>query len=272
MPYLKTKDGTSLSYTCWGAGKTLLLIHGWAMGSDMWEYQIPHLTAKGLRCITYDQRGCGRSDQPGHGYDFDTLADDLATVIEQLDLRDATLAGFSLGGAVVARYLARHGADRVARTVLVGSNTPFLLKGDDNPEGMDRSLVYDPFRAGIIADRPQYLKAVAGPFFGDHVGVKVSEGIQDWAVGLCLQSSATGMLELYRAVNETDFRPDMAAFTVPTLIIHGDSDPFQPLEITAKRSAAAIKNSRLEVYQKASHGLFYTHRDRLNQDLLTFTP
>lgn len=271
MPFITTTDGTSLFYADWGAGRPVVLVHGWAMGAAMWEYQIPFLIAQELRCIVYDQRGCDRSDHPAHGYDFDTLADDLAALLERLDLREATLAGFSLGGGVIARYLARHGSERIARTALIASNTPYLLKTSDNPEGLDRSAVYDGFLAGLRSNRPQLLARAAVAFFGmESPGSEVSSELVRWAVDLCHRSTAIGMLGLYRAVNETDFRPDMAAFTMPTLVIHGDTDPFQPIDATGQRTARAIPASRLEVYAGASHGLFYTHRDRLNSDLLAF--
>jgi non-heme chloroperoxidase len=266
MPFIEVHDGTRLHYADWGSGKPLLLIHGWAIGAAMWEYQIPSLIASGIRCIVYDQRGCGRSDHPSQGYEFSTLADDLAILIERLDLNAVTLAGWSLGGGVVARYLARHGGARVARSILISTNTPFLLKGENNPEGLDRSLIYDPFIAGLLDDRPQLLAKAAPLFFG----APVSPEIIGWAIGLSHTSSAVGMLQLFKAVHETDFRPDMAAFTMPTLIVHGSADPFQPLEATSERSHRAIPGSRLETYEGASHGLFFTHRERLNADLLEF--
>jgi pimeloyl-ACP methyl ester carboxylesterase len=271
MPFIKTSDGTSLFYSDGSEGKPIILIHGWAMGSDMWEYQVPHLTASGLRCIVYDQRGCHRSDQPAHGYDFDTLAADLAEVLGHLDLREVTLVGYSLGGGVIARYLARYGSDRIAQSILVASNTPCLLKTPKNLEGLDRSVVYDGFLAGLQTDRPHLLATTAPAFFGAGPdGVSVSQEIMQWGVGLCHRSSPKGMLDLYRAVNHTDFRPDMAAFTMPTLIIHGDADPFMPIEVSGRRTAQAIPGSQLEVYEGASHGLFFTHKDRLNSDLLAF--
>jgi non-heme chloroperoxidase len=271
MPFIETIDGTSLFYSDRGTGKPALFIHGWAMGADMWEYQIPYLTSQGLRCIVYDQRGCDRSDQPAHGYDFDTLADDLAAVIGHLDLREVTLVGFSLGGGVVARYLTRHGGERIARSVLIASNTPYLLKTAENPEGLDRSVIYDGFLAGLKRDRPHLLASTAPAFFGAGMsGISVSPEIMQWAVGLCHRASPIGMLDLYRAVNETDFRRDMAAFKAPTLVIHGDADPFMPIETSSRRTARVILGSRLEVYAGASHGLFFTHKDRLNGDLLAF--
>ena len=271
MPYFETRDGTRLFYVDWGAGRPVVLVHGLALGSDMWEYQIPFLTENGLRCIAYDHRGCGRSDVPGSGYDFDTLAGDLATLLERLDLRDVSLVSFSLGGGVVARYLTRFGADRIARVALVASTTPYLLKADDNPEGVDRSLIYDAFIAGLRTDRQRLLAEVAVPFFGvDPPGGPVSPEVLRWAVDLCNQSSAKATLDLYRLACESDQRSDMASFTVPTLVVHGDTDAFNPIEATAERTVRAIPGSRLEVYERASHGLFFTHKNRLNADLLAF--
>src|SRR5262249_31342151 len=198
--------------------------------------------------------------------EFDTLADDLAILIERLHLNDLTLAGWSLGGGVMARYLARHGSARVARSLLISTNTPFLLKGENNPEGMERGLIYDPFIAGLRDDRPQFLAKVAPLFFG----APVSPEIIEWGIGLSHTSSAVGMLQRFKAVHETDFRPDMAAFTMPTLLVHGSTDPFQPLEATSERSHRAIPGSRLEIYEGASHGLFFTHKERLNADLREF--
>jgi non-heme chloroperoxidase len=271
MPYIETTDGTRIFYTDWGIGKPLILIHGWAMSSGMWEYQISALTSQGLRCISYDQRGCGRSDQPGYGYDFDTYADDLAAVLRQLRLNAVTLLGYSLGGGVVARYLSRHGSSVTAKAILVASNTPYLLKTADNPDGLDRSILYNNFAAGLHRDRP-HLFAGTGPAFfnAGEPGIAVSGELMHWAADLCHSASPEGMLDLYRAVNETDFRSDMSAFTMPTLVIHGDADPFTPIELSGLRTARAIPGSRLEIYEGASHGLFYTHRDRLNNDILNF--
>jgi len=238
------------------------------MGSDMWEYQIPALVEEGLRCIVYDIRGCHRSDHTGRGYDFDTLADDLAALIAHLDLNGLTLAGYSMGGGILARYLARHGGPRIAKAVLIAANTPFLLQSADNPEGLPPEAVYNQFLAGLQADRQQLLTATAPHFFG--TSSPVSAELMQWAVNLCFRSSAPGMLALYKAVNHTDFRPDMAAFTMPTLILHGDADPFQPIEATGRRAARAIAGSRLEVYGGAAHGLFVTHKERLNTDLTAF--
>jgi non-heme chloroperoxidase len=271
MPFVDAADGTRMYYAEWGTGTPLVLIHGWAMGADMWEYQIPELTANGVRCVVYDQRGCGRSDQPSTGYEFDTLADDLALLLRHLDLRNVTLVGWSSGGGVLTRYFARHGAERVARSVLISANPPFLLKAENNREGLDKSLVYDPFTAGLLHDRPQLLADGTTAFFGiGQPGVSASPEIIRWAIGLWHRSSAQGMLQLFKAVHETDFRDDMRAFMISTLIIHGSADPFLPLEATSSRTHRAIRGSRLEVYKGVSHGLFYTHRKQLNADLIAF--
>ncbi|HYO82347.1 MAG TPA: alpha/beta hydrolase [Bryobacteraceae bacterium] len=268
---VKTSDGIILSVSDRGSGSVIVLVHGWAMDSDMWEYQIPALISSGFRCVSYDQRGCGRSSRPGEGYDFDRLADDLADVLEQRDLSAVTLVGFSLAGGVIARYLSRHGSARICSAVLVAANTPYLLKADDNPDGMDRALVYDHFLAGLQTDRPKLLAEVAPGFFGTgRNGVPASAEIIGWALSLCHRSDAYAMLELYKKVNQTDFRSDMSAFDIPTLLIHGDEDPFQPLEYTARRAAAMIPNSRLQIYVGASHGLFFTHKSDLNRDLADF--
>ena len=271
MPFIDAADGTRIYYAAWGTGTPVILIHGWTTGSDMWEYQLSALTAHGVRCVVYDQRGCGRSDHPSTGYDFDTLADDLAVVVRHLDVNDATFVGFSSGGGVLARYVTRHGTARVARAVLVSTITPFLLKGTNNPEGLDRSVVYDPFTAGLLNNRAQQLADAAPVFFGvGQDGVSVSPEILTWGIGLSRASSALGMIQLYRAVHETDFRPDMRGFAMPTLIVHGSADLFVPLQVSAARTHRAIPGSRLEAYEGASHGLFYTHKTRLNADLLTF--
>jgi pimeloyl-ACP methyl ester carboxylesterase len=270
MPYIEAGDGTNLFYNDWGAGEPVACTHGWAVGGGMWEYQTAPLSRQGPRCIALDRRGCGRSEQPGHGYDFDTFADDLAAVIERLDLRGVTLVGHSMGAGEIARYLSRHGAGRIARVALVSPTTPFVLKTADNPDGVERSF-FDDMIAALNDDRPHYLAASVPAFFGFGLpGVAVSPEIQAWAVGLALQASPKATIDMVRAMSETDFRTDLRAFTMPTLIVHGDSDAGAPVERTGRRTAEAIPGSTLTVYPNASHGPFYTHRDRLNADLLAF--
>ncbi|MGV0029087.1 alpha/beta fold hydrolase [Phormidesmis priestleyi] len=267
---IETRDGISLFHYDWGTGQPVVFVHGWGLGAGMWEYQMTDLSNRGLRCIAYDKRGCGRSDQPGHGYDFDTLADDLASLIEQLDLRNVTLVGFSAGCGDVARYLSRHGMGRIARSVLIGSVTPFLAKTADNPEGIDPS-VFDEMIAALRRDRPRYLAASAPSFFGAGLPtVSVSPELIQWGVGLALQASPKATIEMVRAFSETDFRSDMPAFTMPTLTIHGDQDQNHPIDLTGQKTAQAIPGNQFKVYEGAAHGLFVTHKEQLNRDLLTF--
>ena len=270
MPYIETEDYTRLFYRDWGTGPTVLFLHGWAVGADIWEYQMLPLSRQGLRCIAYDQRGCGGSDDPGHGFDYDTLADDLNKLIRQLDLQQVTLVSHSMGGGVIARYLSRHGADRIDRTVLSAPTTPFLLKTSDNLEGIEKA-VFDDIVARLIADRPQYLADIAPSFFGSGLpGCSTSLELEQWAVGLAMQASAKATVELLRTNSESDLRGDMSAFTVPTLIIHGDADQGNPLQLTGQRTAQMIAGSKLIVYKNAPHGHFITHKDRFNADLRDF--
>jgi pimeloyl-ACP methyl ester carboxylesterase len=270
MPFIETKDGTSLFYKDWGTGKPVLFVHGWCLGADMWEYQMTPLVDAGLRCIAYDVRGCGRSDQPGHGYDLDTLADDLAAVIEHLDLRDVALVGHSMGGAQIVRYLARRGADRTAQVALVSTTAPFLLKTEDNPGGLDE-LVLDDMIVGLRNDRAQWATAIANPWFGNGLpGVSVSPELLDWGVGLFLKASPKAAIDMLRTSFVADLRADTRALAVPTLVVHGDSDMMVPFEVSGRRVAEAIPHSELKVYENASHGPFVSHKDRLNGDLHSF--
>jgi pimeloyl-ACP methyl ester carboxylesterase len=268
-PLVETADGTRLFYKDWGTGAPLVFVHGGQLGADMWEYQMTPLVGEGLRCIAYDRRGCGRSSQPGHGYDVDTLADDLAALLAQLDLRGVTLVGHSNGCGDIARYLSRHGADRVARAVLVAPTTPFLLKTADNPNGLDMN-VFEATIAELINDRPRFLTSFAPIFFSVGLpGVAVSPELAQWGVELALQASPLATIAMTRTFAETDFRPDMRAFTMPTLVIHPAGDQVAPLELCGRRTARAIAGSRLEVYD-TGHGLFITEKERLNRELLDF--
>lgn len=268
--FIEASDRTNLYYKDWGAGRPVLFIAAWSLSSDIWEYQMTYLSGQGVRCIAYDRRGHGRSDQPGHGYDYDTFAADLASVIEQLDLRDLTLVGHSMGGGEIVRYLSRHGSSRVSKIVLLAASTPFLLKTADNPDGMDRGVL-EKFREALIADRPLVLTQGAPGVFGKGLpDCAASEAMIQWVVAICLQCSLKAAVETIRAVNETDFRSEMAKITVPTLIIHGDKDSSAPLELTARKGVKLIRGSRLEIYEGAPHGLPLTHTERLNRDLLAF--
>lgn len=258
MPHVETQDRTRIFYKDWGAGKPVLLIHGWPLNADMWEYQIPALVGAGFRCIAVDRRGFGRSDHPGQGYDFDTFADDLATVIAHLDLRDAMLVGYSMGAGEITRYLGRHGAARIARVVLVGGA---LAAMDEAMTGMMGQL--------IAADRPQFMTDGVPSLFAATAGDPVSAAQMQWVVGLALQASPLATLACLRAFGQVDFRSALDVFTMPTLVIHGDADTSQPITV-ARTVAAAIPGSRLIEYAGAPHGLFLTERQRLAADLVRF--
>jgi non-heme chloroperoxidase len=268
-PFIKAPDGTRLFYQDWGTGVTVVFVAPWALNSSWWEYQIPYLTAQGFRCVAYDRRGHGRSDQPGHGYEFDTLADDLAAVIRQLDLRHIMLVGHSMGCGEIVRYLSRFGADRVARVVLIATITPFTLKTSDNPEGVEWSVLENG-RIKLSKDRPHQVAVAAAGFFGAEKNPVSDEMMQWWTRMILDQCSMMAMLDLHRVFTATDFRPDLRKITVPTLLIHGDSDTSTTLDFTSRRSAALIPGSQLKVYEGAAHGLPVTHMEQLNADLLSF--
>jgi pimeloyl-ACP methyl ester carboxylesterase len=268
MPFIETEDETTLFYNDWGSGRPVVLIHGWPLNADMWEYQSTFLAEQGCRVVAYDRRGFGRSDQPWRGYDYDTLADDLAAVLEALELEQVTLVGFSMGGGEVARYLARHGAGLVAKAALVSAVTPMLAKRSDHEEGVEVA-VFDQMVAGLREDRPGYLADFGKQFFGAGLlNMKVSSDILNWAQGLALQGSLRATLECVRAFSETDFRADMAALTMPTLIVHGDADATVPIDVAGRAAARLVPHAVLKEYEGAAHGLFYTEKDRLNADLL----
>lgn len=273
MSFFETSDGTRLFYREWGTGTSVVFVSSWAFSSPMWEYQMAPLSDQGLRCIAYDRRGHGHSDDPGRGYDFDTLADDLATLIERLDLRNVTLVGHSMGCGEIVRYLARHGESRVTRIALISPTTPFLMQTEDNPQGAPKAYL-DAHIARISADRPLYMTSGAIKFFGlgsawPGSEVLSSEMVQ-WALRLILESSPHATIACRRATNETDFRPDLRALKVPTLIIHGDNDQSAPLELCGRRTAQAIQGSQFNIYEGAAHGLFLTEKEHLNNDLLAF--
>jgi len=270
MPYLETDDGVELYYRDWGTGAPVVLIHGWPVNNEMWEQQANFLAENGLRVITYDRRGFGRSDQPWNGYDYDTFARDLNTVMEELELEDATLVGFSMGGGEVVRYLSEYGSTRVARAVLVAAVTPFLLKTPDNPEGIDEQ-VFDGIAEQIRKDRPAFLKDFGAKFFGrTTLKHTVSTEVLDWNQGLALTGSPRSTLAAAQAWSTTDFREEMKAITIPVLVIHGTSDATVPIEASGRRSAKLLPNATLIEYDGEPHGLFLTAADRLNKDLLDF--
>jgi pimeloyl-ACP methyl ester carboxylesterase len=270
MPFIDAADGTPLYTQDWGAGRPVILIHGWPLNADMWEYQASFLVEHGFRVIAYDRRGFGRSGKPWAGYDYDTLADDLKTIMETLDLRDAALVGFSMGGGEVARYVAKHGAARVSHAALIAAVTPFLLQTGDHPDGVPQS-VFDDFIAQLKADRPHFLTGFGKNFFG--VGLvtsPVSSEILQWANGLALQASPRATVQCVRAFSATDFRADMAAFTMKTLIVHGDGDGTVPIAVAGAEAARLVPHAKFLTYAGAPHALVVTEKDRFNADLLAF--
>ncbi len=271
MSTIKTRDGTEIYYKDWGSGPPVVFSHGWPLCADSWEAQMLFLASGGYRCIAHDRRGHGRSSQPWAGNDMDTFADDLAELIEKLDLQGAALVGFSMGGGEVARYIGRHGTKRLTRAVLIGAVPPLMLKTAANPGGLPIE-VFDGIRQAATADRSQFYKDLAGgPFFGaNRPGSKVSQGMIDsfWLQGM--QAGHKNTFDCIKAFSETDFTEDLEKFDVPTLIIHGDDDQIVPIEASAHRSAKLVGNATLKVYPGAPHGLTYTYKDQLNTDLLAF--
>lgn len=270
MPALKTRDGAHIHYKDIGSGPPVVLIHGWPLTGDMWEYQTVALVEGGHRVIAYDRRGFGQSSHPATGYDYNVFADDLADLLNELDLTDVALVGFSMGGGEIARYLSRHGADRVSRAVLVSSVVPYLLKGPDNPNGADAS-VFEGMKADIREDRFAFLQSFAQTFYGiGWVTKPVSQGILDWSFTLAIMASPIATMACVDAFGKTDFRPDLPAFTIPTLVIHGTSDKTVPIDASGRAAAAGIVGAQFIEYEGEPHGLFATVPDRLNADLLGF--
>jgi non-heme chloroperoxidase len=271
MPFVTADDGAQIFYKDWGAGGApVLLSHGWPLNADAWDAAARFLAEHGHRAIAHDRRGHGRSSQTWNGNEMDTYADDLARLIEHLDLTDLTLVGHSIGGGEIVHYLGRHGSSRVAKLVLVSAVPPLMLWSDDNPEGLPID-VFDGIRAGEASDRSQLYRDLAdGPFFGNNRNNDVSQGTRDVFWLQSMASGHRGAYECIAAFSATDFRPDLAKVDVPTLVIHGTDDQFVPFEVGGKRSAAAITGATLTVYEDGAHGLPDTERDRLHADLLAF--
>jgi non-heme chloroperoxidase len=271
MSTITTKDGTEIYFKDWGAGQPIVFSHGWPLSSDSWESQMLFLAEKGYRCIAHDRRGHGRSSQPWNGNEMNTYADDLAAVLDHLDVQKAVLIGFSTGGGEVARYIGRHGAKRVAKTVLVSSVPPLMLKTPANPGGLPME-VFDGIRAGSIKDRSQlYIDIASGPFFGfNRPGAKVSQGMIDsfWLQGM--MGGHKNTYDCIKAFSETDFTEDLKKFDLPTLVIHGDDDQVVPIDASGRASAKLVKGAKLIVYPGGPHGITDTHKEKLNADLLAF--
>jgi non-heme chloroperoxidase len=270
MPRVSTRDGTEIFYKDWGTGSPVVFSHGWPLNADAWDEQLFFMASNGFRAIAHDRRGHARSDQPWNGNDMDTYADDLAAVIEALDLHDVVLVGHSTGGGEVTRYIGRHGTSRVAKAILVGAIPPLMLKTDANPGGTPIDA-FDALRAGLLADRSQFYQDLSAPFYGaNRPGSKVSQGVRD---AFWLMSMRVGFKAAYdciKAFSETDLTEDLKKIDVPTLIIQGDDDQIVPLDDSGRLSAKIVKDAELKVYPGAPHGLFQTQKDEFNADLLTF--
>jgi non-heme chloroperoxidase len=270
MSTITTQDGTSIFYKDWGSGRPIVFSHGWPLNADAWDEQLNFFAAHGFRAIAHDRRGHGRSSQPWGGHEMNTYADDLATLINKLELKEAVLVGHSTGGGEVTRYVGRHGTARIAKLALIGAVPPLMLKTEENPRGLPLSA-FDEIRAGVNHARSQFYRDLAQPFYGlNRPGSKASRGLVDqfW-----LQSMQVGIkpaLDCIKAFSETDFTEDLKRFDRPTLLLHGDDDQIVPIDASARAGAKLIKNATLKVYPGGDHGLTATHADQFNADLLAF--
>ena len=270
MTFVTTKDGIRIFYKDWGRGQPVVFSHGWPLNADAWDDQLVAVASNGYRAIAHDRRGHGRSDQPWDGNDIDTYADDLAALVESLDLKDAVLVGHSTGGGEVIRYIGRHGSRRVAKVVLVGAVPPQMLRTANNPGGLPMEE-FDKLRAGVSGDRSQFYKDLSGPFYGaNRPDAKVSQGVRDMFWLWSMQAGLKAALDCIRAFSETDFTQDLKKIDRPSLIVHGDDDQIVPIGNSARLSAQLVKGSTLKIYPGGPHGLTATQKDRFNADLLAF--
>jgi len=270
MSTIKTKDGTEIYYKDWGTGPVVTFSHGWPLNADAWDGQMLFLVQNGFRCVAHDRRGHGRSSQASSGNDMNGYADDLAAVIEALDLKDATLVGHSTGGGEVARYIGRHGSKRVARAVLIAAVPPIMLKSPANPEGLPPE-VFDGLRSAIFSDRSQFYKDLSLQFYGaNRPGAKISQGILDQFWLWSMQAGLKNAYESIRAFSETDFTEDLKKFDVPTLLLHGEDDQIVPIRDSSVKSARLIRGAKDIYYPGAPHGITATHQDQINAALLSF--
>ncbi|MGI4803209.1 MAG: alpha/beta fold hydrolase [Janthinobacterium lividum] len=274
MAFIESKNSNSapvkIFYQDLGQGKPVVLIHGWPITSDSWEYQLNELPAHGLRVIAYDRRGFGKSDKPWGNYDYDTLASDLNALLEELDLHEVTLVGFSMGGGEVIRYLTNYGSSRIAKIALVSSIIPFILKTDDNPEGVQQAQ-FDEFEEQLRDDRPKFLATFGKQFYGDSLlSPSVSSQMLDWTQMMALTGSGKATLECLKAFSTTDFRSELSAVKIPALIIHGDDDKTVPIKTAGEQAARLLPDADFKVYDGAPHGLLITEKEKLTADLINF--
>jgi len=275
MSFIKTTSETAnnsvnIFYQEYGMGKPVLFIHGWPLNSEMWEFQLAELPKHNLRCIAYDRRGFGKSDRTWESYDYDTLAADLNELITQLNLSSVTLVGFSMGGGEIARYIGKYGTDKIEKVVLISSVTPYMLKTNDNSEGIKKEL-FDDMVDKITADRPEFLNGFGKQFYGvDLLNQPISKAMLEWNQTQCLTSSLNATVDCLRSFSETDFRNDLKKIDIPVLIIHGDADKTVPINVSGDKTAALLPHAKYIVYANAPHGLFITEKEKLNTDLLNF--
>lgn len=274
MPFINSAQNNTppvqIYYEDYGKGKNVVFIHGWPLSGSMWEYQVTQLPQQGMRCIAYDRRGFGKSDRPAEGYDYNTLAGDLKALLDELDLNDVTLVGFSMGGGEIAKYFSLYGGKRVSKVVLISAVVPYMLKTADNTEGVPQE-VFDSMTKGMIEDRPGFMEDFNKDFFGvSLVNHPVSSAFLTNSLVKCMDANVIATLQCAKSFSSTDFRMDVPTINVPTLIIHGDADKTVPIKATGEESAKLIPGAKFIVYEGAPHGLWYTEKDRLNQDLIDF--